>query len=611
MKSYGSICKLTAALVIVGVYAHTQARADDADQTNKTAEPAVSAQQTRADDANVVHIVSQTDRNDAKVSMTFDEMPLSDVIKAFRDATSANIISGGTNLSQTVSVRLDNVPWQKGLSSILEPQGMRLVEKPAGSEIYLVEDITVVIPKITRTFQLDNAAVKDVEELFNKVLGENGNATAFPSANSIIVTAPEKEITECEIIIKAIDSPARQVYIEARFVEMSAAASKQLGLKWDSLNEWGVNVTDVKGGMAFNDSKIATYPTDAITTEEGLAADSPKRDMKMTLVPEKLTGSTLAGTTAEDMTWRNVHAVGGMINLDDFRLAMSAFESVDGIKIFSNPKVIVSNEKKAKIDMTQKIPNVEVNYQAATTEGQRDSVSTKLALIPGKNEPFVSEAFFSYGISLEVTPRISSSDLITVDIEPTISDLQGWFELGAVDNIPVSRFPIIDMRRIQTTFSMQSGKTAVIGGLSITKDGNIDSGIPLLRHIPWVGPRVFGWKSRQKEQKEIVIFVTVGIADPLTIEEDAGMPRNAVLSRDVMDGKIKEPYQMTREELFGLSDKKLDFTKEPDAAEQDEKVPVPETTELERVQVSVPETVEPEEVVTEQAAAELQPLLAD
>jgi type II secretory pathway component HofQ len=47
--------------------------------------------------ANTVRVVSKTDK-EAMVSMTFDETPLADVIKAFRDATGANIISSGTNL---------------------------------------------------------------------------------------------------------------------------------------------------------------------------------------------------------------------------------------------------------------------------------------------------------------------------------------------------------------------------------------------------------------------------------------------------------------------------------------------------------------------------------
>jgi len=95
---------------------------------------------------------------------------------------------------------------------------------------------------------------------------------------------------------------------------------------------------------------------------------------------------------------------------------------------------------------------------------------------------------------------------------------------------------------------MLDGTTAVIGGLTHSSESNIDSGIPLLRRIPWVGPRLFGWKSRSKGQSEIIIFVTVGIVNPEeAMPESVGLPKNAVLTRS-----LKEPGDLPREELLLL-----------------------------------------------------------
>lgn len=99
---------------------------------------------------------------------------------------------------------------------------------------------------------------------------------------------------------------------------------------------------------------------------------------------------------------------------------------------------------------------------------------------------------------------------------------------------------MIKVQTLKTQFSMSDGKTAVIGGLTETVENNVDSGIPLLRRIPRsIGPRLFGWKSREKEQYEIIVFVAVGLADSATIGRDIevdkgagiGMPMNAVLGR--------------------------------------------------------------------------------
>ena len=88
---------------------------------------------------------------------------------------------------------------------------------------------------------------------------------------------------------------------------------------------------------------------------------------------------------------------------------------------------------------------------------------------------------------------------------------------------------------------MRDGTTAVIGGLSRTTEEQMDSGIPYLREIPWIGDKLFGGKSRQKVQKEILVFVTVGFANPSGLKNDIGLPKNAVLGREYTQGFRKEP----------------------------------------------------------------------
>ena len=48
-----------------------------------------------------------------------------------------------------------------------------------------------------------------------------------------------------------------------------------------------------------------------------------------------------------------------------------------------------------------------------------------------------------------------------------------------------------------------------------------------------------------KEQREIIVFVTVGLSDPDKTEADAGLPKNAVLGRTYTDGTRKEPGDRT------------------------------------------------------------------
>ncbi len=81
----------------------------------------------------------------------------------------------------------------------------------------------------------------------------------------------------------------------------------------------------------------------------------------------------------------------------------------------------------------------------------------------------------------------------------------------------------------------------------------MDNGIPLLRDIPWLGPRVFGNKIRVKEQKEIIVFVTVGLVNPREMQKDAGLPKNAVLGRQYANGDKLEPGDQPTWRIEGVN----------------------------------------------------------
>ena len=521
------------------------------------------------------------------VSMEFDEAPLPDVIRAFREASGATIISRWTNAApQLVSLRLENKPWKQGLISILAPYGLQLVEEQRGSGVYVVSEKSTVVPRFTQTFELKHLKADDVQKLFKDTLGDVSSLTvAFPSANAVVVKATDEQLRECEKMLEVLDKPSRQVYIEARFVRLNSSASKKLGMKWDMLSEWGVSLTDLRAGYESNRGTLAHYATGGTEVKESAsifpgtgrsyvdAKGEPKfidpvyrnEVSSILLSPGNIGGAPNAGRAAEDMAWKRASGFGGQLSVDSLRLALSAFEQMDGVQMFSNPKIIVENETTAKVDMTTKEPNVKVTLEDSTSEQGTSKLSSQLEIIPGDKEPWVGEAFYSYGISMEVTPRVSPSGLITVEIVPSISSLDLQRGLGGrLDDwgyrtVGENKYPIIMMQRLITTFTMADGMTAVIGGLTETQENNKDSGIPLLRHIPWIGPRIFGWKSREKSQNEIIVFVTVGIVDGNNIPPDVGMPKNAVLGRGLLDGSLKEPGDRTDEEMFNLDTKPKGF----------------------------------------------------
>lgn len=272
----------------------------------------------------------------------------------------------------------------------------------------------------------------------------------------------------------------------------------------------------------------------------------------------------------------NIAHFNGTLNFSEMYLTLRALEATDDAKIFSNPKIIVSSGKKATVDMTTKYPNVLVSAKR-TLNGNAESLDLAMQMlaIPGEDKfMFAQEAFFSWGISLDVVPRVGTNGLINVTIVPTISDLDtsygsGGFVTAGGDSTEVSsyssKYPIIKVQRLITEFNMASGTTAVIGGLSRTVEVQKDSGIPWLRTWPWIGPRLFGSKIRVKEQREIIVFVTVGLVDPAHMKNDAGLPKNAVLGRQYVKQQKLEPGDRPAKNLEGIES--LDLRSLEDQAE--------------------------------------------
>lgn len=139
-----------------------------------------------------------------------------------------------------------------------------------------------------------------------------------------------------------------------------------------------------------------------------------------------------------------------------------------------------------------------------------------------------------------------TNGLINVKIVPTLSQNAGSVTPNVDDeSVATVEYPVIDVQRIVTDFSLKSGMTAVIGGLSKTEEQDYDSGIPYLCDIPWIGDKLFGGKERRKVQNEVLVFVTVGECDAANMKVDAGLPKNAVLGRGYANGTRHEPGDRT------------------------------------------------------------------
>lgn len=503
-------------------------------------------------------VIGEASTNGAEVAgdayMKYDPVATNELDKIVNEAVQTAIGAAASNMVERLYsapefvAAASNAVDQVKIATETKAIEIALLEAKAKAAQDEAERVEAAIAKrriASRVFKLAHANAEEVasrlNEMWNGDFGANWKiakiAMAFPEANSLMVTAPQMLLDNCEKIIKEIDVEVPQVYIEARFIELSNNASHKLGIDWAMLDGMKGSLSLDVGWKKQNFEGVSEYTPASGTT------------------PEKYTFSNDAGVNSA-----NLSHVNGTIGMSELALILRALESSEDARTFSNPKIIVSSGKKAVVDMTTKYPNVQIAAKK-TINNNNESVDLdmKMASIPGEDKfMFAKEAYFSWGISLEVTPRISTNGLINVSIVPTISDCIDYVTAGTNSGDSKSgdsysaKYPVINVQRLVTEFNMASETTAVIGGLSRTIESQKDNGIPWLRDIWWIGPKLFGSKVRVKEQKEIIVFVTVGFVNPASIMRDAGLPKNAVLGRQYTEGIRKEPGDRRRQVTEGV-----------------------------------------------------------
>ena len=115
----------------------------------------------------------------------------------------------------------------------------------------------------SRMFELTYASAAEVADNFNRTwcgrIVTNGcpfvgdMAVPFIEANSVMVTASECVLDNCAAMIEKIDRKPRQVYVEARFVELKNRAAYDLGIDWSGIGKLGVDAT---GGAGLSKQRI-------------------------------------------------------------------------------------------------------------------------------------------------------------------------------------------------------------------------------------------------------------------------------------------------------------------------------------------------------------------
>jgi type II secretory pathway component GspD/PulD (secretin) len=512
------------------------------------------------------------------ISITLDDVPLVDVIRMFTRISGANIVASVTALEGKVTVNLQDVHWKSALNSILDMHNLALVEKDLGSGVYSIvpRPADAPVPMVTKTFQLRFATVNDIGPIVRGMLPPGASLNEFASRNMLVVRSTSENLSEIQEVIKEVDQPTKQVCIETKFMELNDTATRALGMRWDSLAAFGVRL---QGGpfdwtrktvdeFTRDDTlKRAVYDQNGRQTSRNLDAEGVRYDSgDLAIVTEGTAGegpfapgfstappypSTIESEITGQSQLRNQDILksfsrtieanqAAILEMDQLQFVLSALKTADGVELVSNPKLIVANgSTNAFFSVGSREPIIRTEIQRGTTESPGDIVTAELDT--GINTEYITEGYLATGIDLRVVPVVKTDDLIEAYIRPS---LRRKLSDKVVAN---NSWPIISVKEIQTRFTLRSGQTVAIGGLTDSQDSNIETKVPLLGDIPLIGRYLFSHSSKTKEQVETIIFVTLSLAQPETLYKQVGIPEDAALIHRKLIRNQTEQLQLEAE----------------------------------------------------------------
>ncbi len=125
------------------------------------------------------------------------------------------------------------------------------------------------------------------------------------------------------------------------------------------------------------------------------------------------------------------------------------------------------------------------------------------------NNNAISVTFKPFGVALDFTPTVLSSDRISLMVRPEVS------ELSATNSITLGGFniPGLSVRRVETTVELASGQSFVIGGLLQDNMRDMVQRLPGLGDLPVLG-KLFSSQNYRNNKTELVVIVTAYVVKP-------------------------------------------------------------------------------------------------
>lgn len=409
-----------------------------------------------------------------RISVTWTEAPINDVLLAFA-AFSGRSIVPGSNVQGFVTADINDQPWDVALETILAGQG--LVAEEMDSGIIRVDNITdlnereTIEPILTRTHRISFAPAAEVSAMVQPLLTERGNVTVGQGTNTLIVSDINRVQDQVSQLLTDIDIQTPQVTIQAKIIFVNRTDLDELGVTYELKDSRGNQFNQFSSGFADTDGDGVLDP---VPQGEAVIALGGNSVAALGNATQRVASPSLQFLTS---------LVLGRHTLISF---IDALESVQLSDIEAAPQVTVLDNQLAEILVGELTPIRTIDAGAGGGGGATGGFPT--AQVEQQET----------GIILRTTPHVTADGHILLEVEA---------ERSAAELAESDAGFIFRTQRANTRVLVEDGETVVIGGLTQSERTTSVAGIPLLQDLPIIGT-LFKTRREQEIQRDLIILVT-------------------------------------------------------------------------------------------------------
>ena len=407
------------------------------------------------------------------ISVNLKDVDLKDFFRLIHEISGLNVVLD-PSVHGTVTLVLDEVPWDQGLDIVLRNNGLTkeidgnvlriatqdTLKREADARRDLLKAQTDAVEMVTVTRVLSYAQATTMVATVKKFLTARGDVFADTRSNTLIIRDIPSSIPKIDNLLRQIDRKSQQVEIDARVVQTSRTFAREIGTEFGFSAPTGQTGNTAFGGL----TGLASFLSPVIhsVTTPFATGSGPTNQIPL---------NTTLGATAPTSGF--TFSTQGHNYAVDFLLSMMESHGVG--KILSEPKGITQNNEKLTVKQGQQIP-IQTNINNTISVQYVDAV-----------------------LKLEVTPQITAEGTVFLDV---------LVENTQIDNaISVQGTPALDTQSTQTKVLINDGGTVVVGGVVINNQNTTINQVPLLGNMPLIG-NLFKHTAINVTTQELMFFVT-------------------------------------------------------------------------------------------------------